>query len=510
MNFEEKTFVIAAAQGIQNPSNANSHGRNSKAGKPHKPLINAMDQFIENENAESFILALPGANVGEKELDEYFREERDDLYMDTSAQKRLYAERRKENIRRINNNNNMHWFWDDIPTYKYPTLNSKKLNSKIGIIEPKVPPQNEDPITGNQDLPRDYFGRSVVMAHSKQRFKSIPKDHAGRHPRILMTTGGITHPSYNETNSRGSKAARHHQYGFAVVDVLSPTLYLPRLVPARKDGTFVDLGNKYSPGKDPEYVKTKALILGDLHHPFEDEISMQASFEQIDELKPEQVFAHDFIDFYSIAHHNLDDDVWQMWLAEKGSEKIGDADSLESELEYGYSKLVEMAERVGSGTLYVVPSNHDNFVHKWLAKGEYRKDRKNMRMGAKIVSDYKMDDSPLEIGLRQIGKIPDNVNFLSIMDDMRPWGYQCSAHGDLGINGARGGIKGFALSYGKGIMGHSHQLEILGNAISVGTNSEIPLDYQKGRPSTSMHGNAVIYDGGLAQAIPIINGRWRK
>jgi len=510
MTFEEQTYVITGAQGIQNPANANNHGRNTKAGKPHEGLIDQIDQYVVNEGAELIIQALPGANVGEKELDEYFREARDDVFMDTSAQKRLNAERRKERARRDINPNHWHWFWDEIPDTKYPTLNSRALNNKVGVIGPKVPPQNEDPTSGNMDLPRDYLGRSVIMPHPKQRLKSVPKDHAGKHPRLLITTGVVTHPSYNETNNRGAKATRHHQYGFAVVDVLSPTLYLPRLVQANKTGAFVDLGVKYSPDQDPEYVKTKTLVLGDIHHPFADDKSMSASYEQIEFFKPEQIFVHDFIDFYSIAHHNLDDDVWQMWLSEKSDSRTGDADSLEAELEFGYEKLQELSDRVGEGTIYFVPSNHDNFVHKWLARGGYRSDRKNMRMGAKIIAGYNMGDSPLEIGLRQIGPLPKNIKFLSLMDDMRPWGYQCSAHGDLGINGARGGLKGFELSYQKGIMGHTHQLEVIGGAISVGTNSMIPLDYQKGRPSTSMHGNAVIYDGGLAQAIPIINGRWRK
>ena len=57
-------------------------------------------------------------------------------------------------------------------------------------------------------------------------------------------------------------------------------------------------------------------------------------------------------------------------------------------------------------------------------------------------------------------------------------------------------------------MAHEHKLEIFRDAISVGTSTNIPLDYQLGNPSTSMAGNAVVYRGGLAQAIPIIKSRW--
>jgi len=64
--------------------------------------------------------------------------------------------------------------------------------------------------------------------------------------------------------------------------------------------------------------------------------------------------------------------------------------------------------------------------------------------------------------------------------------------------------------YGKVVMGHVHQIEINSGSISVGTSSNIPLEYQLGQPSTSMAGNAVLYDGGLLQAIPIIKAHWKK
>jgi hypothetical protein len=51
------------------------------------------------------------------------------------------------------------------------------------------------------------------------------------------------------------------------------------LVPAREDGTFIDLGMKYSNGKDPEKVRVKALILGDIHLANLNALVMQANNE---------------------------------------------------------------------------------------------------------------------------------------------------------------------------------------------------------------------------------------
>jgi hypothetical protein len=36
------------------------------------------------------------------------------------------------------------------------------------------------------------------------------------------------------------------------------------------------------------------------------------------------------------------------------------------------------------------------------------------------------------------------------------------------------------------------------------------MEYQQGQPTTSMAGNAVIYEKGLIQALPIIYGKWKK
>ncbi|MEM4719565.1 MAG: hypothetical protein QXG18_01735 [Candidatus Pacearchaeota archaeon] len=114
----------------------------------------------------------------------------------------------------------MQYFWDEIPEEEYKRLDVLYLNKKIAVIEPHTPPQNEDPARGNRDLAQDYLGVSIVMPHPKQRLVSIPKDLAGKLPRVFLTTGCCTYPNYNETNSLGKRAARHHQYGFAAVDIL--------------------------------------------------------------------------------------------------------------------------------------------------------------------------------------------------------------------------------------------------------------------------------------------------
>jgi hypothetical protein len=512
---QKNTFAITASQAYQNPYSAMMYGENKKAGEPNYGFLECFDKYCKDKSAESIIQAIRGSYVNEIELHNYFRNRKQDVFMECSGYKRLISERKREITKRqkwedyiirhenIQKDMPMHYFWEEIPNHEYNLLDILRINQKISLIEPVTPPQNEDPVSGNRDLPQDYLGVSVIMPHSKQRLVSIPKDLGGKLPRVLLSTGCCTYPNYNETNSRGKKAKRHHQYGFVAIDIINNVNYIPRLVPALSDGTFIDLGMKYAPGKDPEKVRAKALVLGDIHVPFQDSASIKASYEMIKELEPEKIFLHDLLDFYCINHHEYDNPLWRMKVAEKG------LDSLVYELKKGIEFLNEISD-IATGKIYVVPSNHDRFVQDWINSGKILKDPKNMRIGAGIISKYTTKKSISQIALEQVGKIPKNIEFLLLNEDQRPHNYECSAHGHKGIDGARGTLKQFKVSYGKVITGHTHTLEVDGHAISAGTNSRIPLEYQKGQPSKAMAGNVAIYEPSLAQAIPIIRGKWRK
>lgn len=508
-----KSYVITAAQAIQNPYSARMYGKINNAGSPNKPLLQNLEQYCKTNNSSQIIQSIRGSYVNEIEMSKFFRD-REDAVMENAAFRRLCAERNRENNKRefwkeyIAKHPNserpmpMHYFWKDIPKDEYTILDVKELNKKISVIEPQNPPQNENPATGNRDIPQDYMGVSIIMPSPKQVFTSIPKGLGGKFPKVLLTTGCCTYPNYNDTNSRGKKAKRHHQYGFVAVDILDGRTYLPRIVPALENGTFIDLGIKYAHGQEPIKIKTKALVLGDIHVPFQDYKAIQASFEMIKTLKPESIFVHDVLDFHCINHHSSGNLLWQMLLSERG------LDVLENELEAGL-KFLRKLSSAAPGKVYVVPSNHDQFLPRWINE-RLMKDPRNLRMAGKIISAYTDKENIIKTALKQVGKIPDNLEFLLLGDDQKPHNYECAAHGHLGVDGARGNLKQFKVSYGKVVIGHTHTLEVDGHSLSAGTNSMIPLEYQLGQPSKAIRGNVAIYEPGLAQAIPIIKGRWKK
>lgn len=504
-DFEKKVYAITAAQGIQNPYSAKRYGKNSSKGKPNLPLIKNIEKYVQENKGELIISAITGSYVNEIEMHSFFHN-RDDVYMDEDAFYRLQAQRESEEIRRITKEGELnkypqHFFWNEIPDVDY-SKTDKTLNSKMALIGLPEPPQNQDPLSGNMDLPNKYR-KSIIFPHPKQRFKPAPKNLGGKLPRIVMTTGCCTYPSYNGSNRRGRKAIRDHDYGFAVIEIIDNRLYLARIVPAQKDGTFIDMGIKYSSktGRISQ-AKTWALILGDIHCPNEDKKTMHANFEMMDYFKPQEVYIHDLFDGVSVSPHTADDELEDMFKAEE------EMDNLEEEVEKCYELLENMSEHIGRRKIKIVASNHDDFLKRWLAKGTYRKEPRNARFAHKIFSTIQRGEWPLAVAMEIVGKLPKNIEFLTLSDDCRPWGYQCSAHGHKGINGARGNLKSLIKGYGKVIMGHTHELEINLGSICVGTSGIIPMPYQIGQPSTSIRGNAVIYQGGLSQGIPIIDGMW--
>ena len=490
--FESKVYVITAAQGIQNPASASKYGRDSSKGRPNVPLIKNIEKYVEDNHGELRICAIAGSYVNEIETHSFFHD-RSNIYMDEDAFNRLGAQREREEERRTTKEGELlrypqHYFWHEIPDVDHPKTD-RILNSKISLIGLPEPPQNQDPLSGNLDLSQ-YVEKSIIFPHTKQRFKPVPKNLGGKLPRIVMTTGCCTHPNYNGSNRRGRKAIRDHQYGFAVVETIDNKLYLPRLVPAQKDGTFIDMGIKYSAKTGRiSRAKTQALILGDIHCPNQDEKTMQANFEMIDYFKPSELYIHDLFDGVSVSPHTAEDEIEHMFLAESGMNK------LEDEVEKCYDLLMGISRHMGKRKVKVIASNHDDFLRRWLTSGSYRKEPHNARFAHKIYSKIQPEQWPLAVAMEIIGKLPNNIEFLTLSDDCRPWGYETAAHGHKGINGARGSLKSLRTGYGKVIMGHTHQLEVNKGSICVGTSGIIPMPYQKGQPSTSIRGSAVIYGG---------------
>lgn len=545
----QKTYVITAAQAIQDERHARYYGPDESKGAPNIPLIENIDRYAGIHDAETMILQMQGMSCEEIQLDPYF-ERRDDVYINKNKLGRLEAQiemGRAKIERRIDKLDNridriegriverkeeekdtsrltssqeelerrrgeLEVSLDDIRDAEYfQTIGITPLNTKLIVADIIVPPQNVDPSTSRIDIPQNKFGKTVIFAHAKQRWKCAPKNIGHKLPRLLLTTGAVTFPNYNTTNDRGDNALLNHKFGFVVVDVLDKEKYLPRIVPALKNGSFVDMGIEHRLGQRPKKIGVDALVLGDIHFGDHDQTTMDANYEMMEYFAPENVFLHDAINGHSVNPHEREDKIKRAIAFEEGRLDI------KTEFAEAYEEFVKkMAKQFLKTQFHFVYSNHSpDFLRRYLTECNFTEEPWNFTdFTLDLVKGLRNKEDPVQRGLeliaeeKKINGLPKNINFLLLRNGLIIQGYQLGVHGHKGINGARGTPSGMKKGYSKGIFGHTHTPEINGDCITVGTSSITPLEYAEGQPATVMAANGVLYKNGLAQLIPIIGEYW--
>jgi hypothetical protein len=187
--------------------------------------------------------------------------------------------------------------------------------------------------------------------------------------------------------------------------------------------------------------------------------------------------------------------------------------SLEKELESCRDVLYDFADAVGKkNRVYVVASNHPFFLNRYLQDGDFMKREPwNARMALRLSERMCDGEDPVEAGMKLLGGIPENVVFLKLRDDLKVWGYQLASHGHRGNSGSRSSSNASSreIAHGRSITGHTHTPEVFRNTYIVGTSSRLDLQYTDGAASSWMAANAVLYEGGSVQLIPIIRGKWK-
>lgn len=472
-----KKYLITAAQACYHTNKDGDqlpYGGGRAKAVPHDKLLAGFETYAKETGAELLIVPIAGKRVTENILHQTL-ENRADIY----------------------------------------NGNVLRLNKNLQFRDLVVPPQNVDPTSGKSTLISKY-NSSIIFAHSKQRFLPVPVFNVDL-PRYLFTTGAVTRPNYNVANHRGDTAMRNHTLGGLVVEIIDETHYNVRNLRALKNGKFADLGREYDGNKKSKKLKVDSLILGDMHWGEHDEKTVQANYEMIKFFKPQKIFLHDYFNGHSVnPHEKLN------FLLRTREYKRGKL-SLEAELEADYKELVNLSKLAGSKTeIYLVASNHHLFLSRYLNSGLWLgQDLWNAEICSYLfaqatgltLSENEIDDSTFLIkeGMKKFGKLPKNINFLRYRDNLRRHGFQLASHGDKGKSGGRGGnAKSRAVTGGgKSITGHSHSMEIYGDTYIVGTSSRRDLPYTLGYGSSTIAANAVLYDNGLVQMLPIIEGKWK-
>lgn len=385
----------------------------------------------------------------------------------------------------------------------------KALNKNLILLgDVKVQPTATHPLTGFEAL---THGESAILAHTKLQLRTVPRPQ-GSYPKIMTTTGACTVPNYTDSKA-GALGAFHHTLGAAMVEVRGKKFHLRQINADKKSGAFIDLDTIYGcDWLERGYDKAPtalAIALGDTHVDSVDPVVTKATDEMCEFFKPKVVVWEDVLDGYSCNPHHAGNVFNAIAKIENNRANI--------EAEVNRALYFIDAHTPEDALALVVPSNHNDFLTRWIINTDPRTQPGNakfwartfLEMADKIGFDGSGTSYPEPfalIGRRALAH--RRAKFLARDESFQVAGIELGMHGDKGPNGARGSIRNLARIGVKSIIGHTHSPGINEGCYQVGTSTRLKLEYTSG-PSGWLNTHCIVYANGKRSLINIIKGEWR-
>lgn len=361
---------------------------------------------------------------------------------------------------------------------------------------------------------KSYTGpQSAIYPHTKLAVESVPT--YARGAKFNYTTGTVTQQNYVQRTA-GLKAAFHHTYGAALVEVDHTGAWWVRQLNCDRAGTIYDLDVKVENGKVSHSPRVAAINWGDLHVEEKQHDVYAAAFDEggmLDTLRPSHQFAHDVSSFSARNHHDIKN-------SRLNFEKYAlGVDNVRDEMQRVVQALNVTLRRPWCKTV-VVDSNHDDALDKWLDEADYKKDPVNARFFLRVenrryeaIENREDNWHTFEWVMRDMGVNPD-VLFLRPGDDYRictkyKGGIQCGMHGHEGPNGARGTPANLSEVSDRANTGHTHTAGARGGLFTAATSSRLKLRYTGGGPSSWSHSHVATYLNSKRTIVTMRAGKWR-
>jgi hypothetical protein len=404
--------------------------------------------------------------------------------------------------------NDEHWA-DEVTPYLWNTR--KVLNQNLVLLgDIKTQPTASDPLNGFEAI---SGSSSAILGHTKLQERSVATP-TNRMAKIMTTTGACTVPNY--TDSKAGKLGHfHHSLCALVVEVVnSKRFHIRQLNFDTKTESFTDLNTRYYADRVERAPRAKALVMGDTHVDFISKSVERATFGRggiVDTLKPETLIWHDLLDAYSCNPHHKGNPFNAIAKMAGGMSQVGG----EVDRACHYVKSHTPADTMS----VVVPSNHNDFLRRWIINNDWRQDPANARFYLKTALQM-VEQTTFEpgFGTRYPSPLPmlfpqivdcSNIDLLVGKNNFAVADIELIMHGDRGPNGARGSIRNHRRLGVRSIIGHSHSPGIEEGCYQVGTSTELTLEYTEGAPSSWLNAHCVINADGKRQMIVIVDGQWR-
>lgn len=344
--------------------------------------------------------------------------------------------------------------------------------------------------------------------------KELRTEPSHQYVKQLMSTGSVgtlnaSIGDYMDTDDKEflrkwkSTITRRHGKGIAIaknyvqpsaliVDVLDKKTFLTRFITSTGGGVVYDLKSKFTPTGRTDY-NPPCLVTGDMHAYYVDDVALKATKDMIRYFQPDQVVIQDFFDGASVNHHEVSSSV-----------KFSKAPSIKEEAEVTTSLLKELC-RLSKEVVYL-ESNHDDFLIKFMDKSE---SLWRLNGNYEICCELQLYRS--KTGKHPIIKLLDlesykNLRYVPTRENFCV-NKVLLKHGHEGVSGVRAGFYALAKIYNYYVQGHLHAPSVFRNAMCVGLNGRLDMEYVMGA-NAMMHANGLIHADGSVQLLPVVYGEW--
>jgi len=352
---------------------------------------------------------------------------------------------------------------------------------------------------------------SAILGHPKLELQYIATPQQ-KLPKAMMSSGTCTVRNYIDGKA-GKKGEHHHTYGGIVVERDGDRFHF-RQLNALEDGSFIDLDKAYFPNGVVEPAGPASLLVcGDLHHRFMFPKSVDATLNGPDSmlqvLRPEAIAWHDVMDGDSCNPHDIDNPFMGF------ARQRFDHSNIKQEIKDCAQFFDERCSGVKN---YIVASNHEDFLARWMNRIDWRHDFENaefyletalaMVRAAEVTENGYKNIHPFPYWMKQFVKEAD-ITYLDVDESLVINNIEAGFHGHRGPSGTRGTIANYGRIGVKTIIAHTHTPGIRDGVVQVGTLSQLIMGYTSG-PSSWMNTNGVVYGNGKRALLNMVDGHWRK
>lgn len=372
------------------------------------------------------------------------------------------------------------------------------INDNLCLCAIKVSAKQINPLTGLDRLTTQR-NASIIVASPKVFLRYVPNMHYDIPP-ALMTTGAVTENNY-DTDKYMSKrtstlAEGDHTYGAVIIEVEDKRVFHFRQVQASPYNSITDMGIDYLPDGSVKPMDNTVMVMGDSHTGYHDRELHVAVMKAALRAGVDTIFLHDIFNATSVTHHDKGKGITRAIKARENN--------LDLTLECIAIKNYLINIVLSGMEAYIVPSNHDNMLLRWLEDGGYINDPLNYEMGVALAAAAVKKKDPLKYAIEEeLGYKEDKVHWLLEDQSCQVYGVEVGIHGDRGANGSRGSLQVFEKGLGNCVTAHTHSAAIIRNAFCVGTVGVMDQGYNKGLSSWTRT-CCLIYKNGTKQLINFI------